>query len=88
MKERYVLKLFIGFLKQNKVYNEFIKSLLEYNKSISMEDPLLFIIKTIKTKPRTIIANAFDWSSCKYCPHKWFDLHFQWCEKLKKNNYD
>lgn len=77
MKEKYILKLFIGFLKKNNVYNEYIKSLIESKSSANIE-PLSFIIKTIKIRPRSLIVDAFDWSSCKYCPHKWYDLHNEW----------
>ena len=77
MKDKYTLKLFIGFLKKNDVYDVYTKSLIEYNSS-RLIDPLSFIIRTIKVRPRSIIADAFDWSSCKYCPNKWYGLHMEW----------
>jgi hypothetical protein len=83
MKEKYTLKLFIGFLKKNNVYDAYIKSLIECN-SPRFIDPLNFIIRTIKVRPRSIIADAFDWRSCKYCPNKWYDLHMEWCTLYNK----
>ena len=81
MKGKYILKLFIGFLKKNNVYKAYIKSLIE-----SKIEPLDFIIKTIKVNLETLIVNAFEWSSCKYCPYKWYGLHMEWCTLYRKKN--
>lgn len=77
MKEKYTLKLFIGFLKKNNIYDAYIKSLIEYNSS-KLINPTYFIIRTVKVRPMCLIADAFDWSSCKCCNKKWFDLHMEW----------
>ena len=84
MKNKYILKLFIAFLKRNKVYNEYLYALskgehyrFNYNKNwIKPED---FIVETIQRSPNNLISDAFDWGNFEYSRYKeWWILNDEW----------
>ena len=79
MNEKYVLKLFIQFLKNNNAYEEYILR-LNFHKG-GKEESINYIVRQCKTKPLDLIINAFPWISIKHLNSKikWSDLHRQWC---------
>ena len=91
MKEQYILKLFIKFLKKNNVYEEYILSLKSHKGG--KEESINYIVLKCKNKPLDLIISAFPWFSLKNINSKikWSDLHRQWCfyflgntKKIKK----
>lgn len=89
MKNKYILKLFIAFLKQNGVYDEYLYALskgeyyrFKYNKKLV--NPISFIIQKIKHNPYELITDAFDWYDSKYSASVWWVLNNEWFECLKK----
>lgn len=90
MKNKYILKLFIAFLKKHGVYDEYIYQLyigeqfrFFYNKNLI--NPISFIIQKIKHNPYELITDAFDWNKTKYSISVWWVLNNEWFECLKKN---
>ncbi len=84
MKNKYILNLFIAFLKQNKVYDDYLYILskgvhyrFNYNKNwLKPED---FIIETIQRSPNDLISNAYDWGNCQHSIYKkWWELNYKW----------
>jgi hypothetical protein len=84
MKNKYILKLFIAFLKQKGVYDVYLYALskgehyrCKYNKKwIRPED---FIIETIQLAPINLISDAFDWSNYEYSRYKkWWIINDEW----------
>lgn len=71
------LKLFITFLKQEKIYKEFLKSLnngKNYRELINCEaNATDFIVNKISDFPFYLISYAFEWSSNRY-------PHIDWCD--------
>lgn len=65
MNEKRYLKTFIVFLKKNNVYESFLRNLSkgkEYRKFYGEEaDETKYIINKIKTNPRNLLVNAFNW---------------------------
>ena len=84
MKEQYILKLFIKFLKENKAYEEFIIRLNSHKGG--EEESINYIILQCKNKPLDLIVSAFPWFSIKSINSKlkWNDLHRQWKFLLRK----
>lgn len=78
MKEQYILKLFIKFLKENKAYEEYILRLNSHKGG--KEESINYIVKQCINKPKDLIISAFPWISLKYINSKleWYDLHRQW----------
>lgn len=84
MKEQYILKLFIKFLKKNNVYEEYILRLNSHKGG--KEESINYIVLICKTKPLELIISAFPWFSLKDINSKikWGDLHRKWIYLLKK----
>ena len=85
-KHRFILKMFIAFLKKNNVYNEYLSSLEdghyyrhEHRKAINEKQ---FIIDTVTTQPYRLILDAFRWSD--YSQVDWNDLSLKWEYKVWK----
>lgn len=89
MKNKYILKQFITFLKKHGVYDEYMYQLyigeqyrFSYNKKLV--NPISFIVEKIKHNPHELIADAFDWKKTKYSISVWWVLNNEWFEYLKK----
>ena len=84
MKNKYILKLFIAFLKQNKAYNEYLYALskgelFRYELNKKWIRPENFISETIKCEPDNLILNAFDWeSNSNLSQETWWILNDEW----------
>lgn len=95
MKNKYILKLFISFLKKNNVYYNFLynleidvlyrKRLIKLTK-IDLTNPVDYVVYTIKCNPE-MIFDAFSWSHTNGInKEKWCKLHLEWRRILK--SYD
>jgi hypothetical protein len=99
MKEKYILKRFVAFLKKNNVYNEFLYYLQKDSgfrptKSLcDLRNPISYITHTIKYCPDMIFNSAFNWDNTKNIKReRWYELHLEWyryCRNiLIKNDCD
>lgn len=92
MKNKYILKLFIAFLKQNEAYNEYLYALskgefFRYCLNKKWISPENFISETIKYEPHALIQYAFDWeSNSKLSQETWWMLNDEW-EDLIYNKF-
>jgi hypothetical protein len=83
VKHKYILKLFIAFLKQKGVYDVYLYALSKgehyrFN-NINWIRPEKFIVETIQRSPRNLISDAFDWSNYEYSRYKkWWILNDEW----------
>lgn len=84
MKNKYILKLFIAFLKQNGVYGAYLYALSKgelyrFNYNKKWIRPENFIIETIQHSPSNLISHAFDWSNYENLRYKkWWILNDEW----------
>jgi hypothetical protein len=84
MKNKYILKLFIAFLKRKGVYDVYLYALYKgehyrFNYNRNWIIPEKFIIETIQRSPSNLISDAFDWSNCEYSTYKkWLILNDEW----------
>lgn len=85
MKKRYILKLFIKFLKHHQVYDSYVSSLIKTKGNKTSQN---FIIKTIKQEPENLIVSAFFWETPKNQKITWSQLHFEWERFLKNNDFN
>lgn len=91
MKNKYILKLFIAFLKQNEVYNDYLYALSKgelFRYRIRQKiRPENFISETIKCNPDALIQYAFDWESdSNLSQETWWILNDEW-EDLIYNKF-
>ena len=92
MKNKYILKLFIAFLKKHKVYDVYLYALSKgehyrFNYNKKWIRPENFIIETIQRSPSNLISEAFDWRSYEYSIYrKWWMLNDMW-EDLMYNKF-
>lgn len=86
MKEHYILKLFIKFLKENKAYEEYLIRLNSHKGG--KENSINYIVLQCKNNPLDLIMSAFPWISLKYINSKikWNDLHREWYFLLLKED--
>ena len=84
MKDKYILKLFIAFLKQKGAYDDY---LYELSKGESFRvsycqkwlHPVDFITYIIQHKPSELIDDAFDWEkSTTLSQVSWWELSDEW----------
>lgn len=86
MKNKYVLKLFIGFLKKNKVYDEFLYYLekekhFRLSRVNDLRNPIEYIKFMINNNPTMLVNYAFEWSNAKTRTRvSWCKLHCDWCK--------
>ena len=84
MKNKYILKQFIAFLKKNNVYDEYLYELskgklfrVQYDEK--WINPVDFIIYEIKREPSGLIINAFCWAkSTTLSQETWNELSNEW----------
>lgn len=96
MKNKYILKLFISFLKKNNVYYNFLynletdvpyRSKLIRFKKIDLTNPVDYVVYMIKCNPAMIFNDAFSWFDTDGIDReKWCQLHRK-CGKILKR-YD
>ena len=79
-KEKYILKLFIKFLKRYGTYDAYLQFLLKDKGSFKRA--CKYISYTIRTTPRTLIIDAFVWSDCGDKSINWSTLHWRWVDTL------
>lgn len=90
MKNKYILKLFIAFLKQKGVYDVYLCALSKgehyrFNYNKKWIRPEIFILETIKRSPSNLISDAFDWSNVEYSIYrKWWILNDEWEDLMYK----
>lgn len=89
MGNKYILKIFINFLKKEGVYTYYLKALEEdkthYRKnsisSYRCENAVDFIVTCLKhNKPNRLINAAFSWTA--YSNGDWYKLTRKWDEIL------
>lgn len=85
MENKYILKIFINFLKKEGIYTYYLKALEEdkthYRKkritSYRSENPVDFIVACLNyNKPYMLIDSAFDWTA--YQNANWYNLTQKW----------
>lgn len=90
MKNKYLLKKFIGFLKQKEIYDDYLYALskgeyyrFNYNKNwIKAEN---FIIESIQCDPSDLISMAFDWHNFHPTAfRKWWEINDEWEDIIYK----
>ena len=90
MKNKYILKLFIAFLKQRGAYDDYLYELskgesfrINYRKKWShLVD---FIIDEVQHGPSALIDSAFDWEkSTTLSQVRWWELCDEWKDLMYK----
>ena len=80
------LKTFVTFLKKESAYEDYIQLVCadesqRFRASFlrSIEDPLMFIVKTTNSSPNFLISKAFNWMRYgdEDC-NRWYKLHEKW----------
>lgn len=83
------LKLFIAFLKQEKIFKEYLKGLNNgenYRKSIHCEPNATdFIVNKISELPFRLVNSAFDWYSNRYQDIDWYAISKKWVDYYKNH---
>lgn len=82
MKEKFILKCFITFLKRNNalyIYNEYLQ------KYRNEKNAIHFLIQHCSYNPTDLIINAFPWRSNKMV--SWAKLHKGWRNLCEENNF-
>jgi hypothetical protein len=92
MKNKYILKLFIYFLKKNNVYYQFLynlnidvlfrRKLIQIEK-IDLTNLVDYVVYMIKCNPKRIFNDSFSWfHTNEINSKKWCKLHLEWCKIL------
>ena len=78
MKGKFILKLFLAFLKKNNVLEEYVKN-LELDKG-GKNESIRFIVSCCKYQPSNLLIHAFSWIEFKLKNKSftWGYLHRQW----------
>jgi hypothetical protein len=78
MKAKFILKLFIAFLKKNDVLEEYVKNLV-CDKGGKYES-IRFIVSCCNYQPSNLLMHAFVWREfiLRNKGLKWGDLHRKW----------
>ena len=78
MKEKFILKLFLAFLKKNNVLEEYVKNLELDNGG--KNESIRFIVSCCNYQPSNLLMHAFVWGGFKLKNKRftWGDLHRQW----------
>lgn len=84
MSTKYLLRIFIKFLKFNKAYENYILNLKETKGG--QKESINFIVRHITYRPNDIIMDAFMWNSSKKQKKTWVELHREW--QMLLNKYD
>ena len=84
-KQRFILKEFSRFLKENNIFDEFISNANTPKARLFRgdgRDCVNFIAHSIKHCPRNIINDAFDWWQTVRQTRFWCNLHYEWDKRL------
>lgn len=84
MSTKYLLRIFIKFLKFNKAYENYIFNLKSTKGG--QKESVIFIVRHITYNPKDIIMNAFMWMPSKNQKKEWVELHREW--QMLLNKYD
>ena len=89
MKEKIILKFFILLLKQHNAYESFLRNLSkgkEYRKFYGEEvDETKYIINKIKTNPRNLLVDAFNWGDGDD-DIEWMTVSWEWDDQVSDLN--
>ena len=90
MESKKNLKLFITFLKKQKVYKQYLDALIKdthYRKSIGEQNnPIYFIVSCIKNnRMHRLINGGFEWGKANYQNIDWYYLSNKW-EDFRASN--
>lgn len=83
--KKVILTIFFKFLKEEKVYNEYIINLIKWHNLKSKKELYTWFIKTSR-RPTNLIYDCFSWSSCFYNKIEWVKLYYKWEEYCRHNN--
>lgn len=84
-KQRFILKEFSRFLKENNIFDEFISNANTHKAYIFRgggRDCVNFIAHSIEYHPQDIINDAFDWWQTAKKPQFWSNLHYKWGKRM------
>ena len=88
MKNKIYLKFFILLLKQHNAYKSFLRNLSggkEYRKFYGEEvDEIKYIVKKIKTDPRNLLVDAFNWGDDDNID--WMTVSWEWDDFVSELN--
>lgn len=91
MKHKYILRIFITFLKRENVYYQYIDALINdkhYRTKTSQQlSPSSFIAHQVKYSPQNLISNAFAWSTYQNTIFGWAYIDEKWRRLLSKHGY-
>ena len=87
MRNKFILKRFCSFLKENNIYDSFLYNCYLFgNNECTIENMVYFITVGIKQyKGIYLISDAFDWGETSEGHAFWQDLNDKWrkvCETL------
>lgn len=90
MESKKNLKLFISFLKKEKVYEQYLDALIKdthYRRSIGEKtNPIYFIVSCIKNNALGRLINCgFEWGKANYPNIDWFFISTKW-ERFRPSN--
>lgn len=91
MEDTKKLKLFIHFLKKERIYSQYLDALINdkrgYRSIVGCKiSPTDFIVDCIKNNKQNELINcAFEWSSAEYLNIDWFDIACKWDDVLHLN---
>ena len=90
MESKKNLKLFISFLKKEKVYEQYLDALIkdtDYRRSIGEKtNPIYFIVSCIKNNALGRLINCgFEWGKANYPNIDWFFISTKW-ERFRPSN--
>ena len=84
-KQRFILKEFSRFLKENEIFDEFISN-ANTTKAHTFRgdgrDCVNFIAHSISHCPQDIINDAFDWRQTARKSSVWCNLHCEWDKRM------
>lgn len=88
MESKKNLKLFISFLKKQKVYEQYLDALINdthYRKSIGEQsNPIYFIVSCIKNNRMGRLINCgFEWGKAYYPNIVWYYISNKWFQTIK-----
>ena len=88
MGDKYILKLFIAFLKQKGAYDYYLLELskgekFRFNYCKKWLHPVDFIIDVLKYEPTELIDNAFSWeNSTTLSKSQWWAINDEWVDLM------
>jgi len=91
MENKKKLKLFIHFLKKERIYSQYLDALKNdknyRRQTLQHLSPSLFIAHHVKYSPQFLISSAFDWSDYQNITVGWAYIDEKWKRLLSKHGY-